>query len=109
MTIPARVADNVPKGMDLRGFFKSPERPTPAVMPANAGKIIANTTKNLSGFCTLANMSKPAEPELVLELPIKNINNDKAKVVTTTQSTVTPNSAPLVIMRTSRRTVAGML
>jgi len=42
------VADNVPNGIDFLGFFKSPESPTPAVMPVNAGKIIANTIKKLT-------------------------------------------------------------
>ncbi len=47
MIIPITVAEIVPMGMDREGFFRSPDKPTPAVMPVNAGKIIANTTKKL--------------------------------------------------------------
>ena len=44
------VASVVPKGMAREGFFKSPERPTPAVIPVNAGKIMAKTIKKSCGF-----------------------------------------------------------
>ncbi|CAI8269911.1 MAG: Uncharacterised protein [Bacteroidetes bacterium MED-G17] len=48
MIIPITVAIIVPKGIDLFGSFKSPDKPTPAVMPVNAGKIMAKTLKKLS-------------------------------------------------------------
>ena len=35
--MPTNVADKVPKGIDFPGLRKSPERPTPAVTPVNAG------------------------------------------------------------------------
>ena len=44
--IPLTVARIVPIGIDLAGFLRSPDSPTPAVIPVNAGKIIAKTTKN---------------------------------------------------------------
>ena len=47
--MPVRVPARVPKGMDLPGSRKSPDRPTPAVMPVNAGKIMANMMKKPSG------------------------------------------------------------
>ncbi len=47
MIIPEIVAKVVPSGMDFDGFFKSPDNPTPAVIPVKAGKIMANTKKNL--------------------------------------------------------------
>ena len=50
---PMMVADMVPSGMLLLGFLRSPERPTPAVIPVNAGKQMANTTKNESGSLTV--------------------------------------------------------
>ena len=34
------------EGMDFPGFFRSPDNPTPAVIPVKAGKMMANTTKN---------------------------------------------------------------
>ena len=43
MTHPTAVAIKVPFGIDLAGFFKSPERPIPAEIPVNAGNIIVNT------------------------------------------------------------------
>ena len=45
MIIHKTVAVMVPKGIDRLGFLRSPERPTPAVIPVNAGKTIANTIK----------------------------------------------------------------
>ena len=49
MTMPIMVAVMVPAGMDFAGFFKSPERPTPAVIPVKAGNMMANTTNSFSG------------------------------------------------------------
>ena len=40
---PKIVAAKVPLGIDFLGFFKSPERPKPAEIPVNAGKIIVKT------------------------------------------------------------------
>ncbi len=35
--------------MERLGFSKSPDRPTPAVMPVKAGKMMAKTVKKLIG------------------------------------------------------------
>ena len=51
--MPTSVADSVPKGIDFRGSRRSPDRPTPAVIPVNAGKQIAKTRKNESGISTV--------------------------------------------------------
>ena len=65
------VAVIVPNGIDLRGFFKSPESPTPAVIPVKAGKIIANTTKKSWLSFTFENISNDFGE--VGEDPNKNI------------------------------------
>ncbi len=44
--MPIKVAIRVPRGMDFRGRFKSPDSPTPAVIPVNAGNTIAKMRKN---------------------------------------------------------------
>ena len=51
-------AERVPNGIDLRGFFKSPDNPTPAVIPVKAGKIMAKTTKKVSALSILEKISK---------------------------------------------------
>ena len=43
--IPVIDANIVPFGIDALGFFKSPDKPSPAVMPVKAGNIIAKTAK----------------------------------------------------------------
>ena len=48
MSMPRTVAVMVPSGIDRLGLRRSPDSPTPAVMPVNAGKQIAKTTKNES-------------------------------------------------------------
>ncbi len=50
ITIPVIVAEMTPRGMDLLGLARSPDKPTPAVIPVNAGKQIANT--RIKGSCT---------------------------------------------------------
>ena len=50
----AMIAHSVPAGMDLAGFFKSPDRLAPSMMPVTAGKITENTCVKLHGryvFC----------------------------------------------------------
>ena len=44
------VAMVVPIGMDRDGFFRSPESPTPAVIPVKAGNIMAKAIKKLPGL-----------------------------------------------------------
>ncbi len=101
------MADRVPKGIDLRGFFKSPESPTPAVIPVNAGKIIAKTLKKLSGFAMWANGLMDGSAEM--GLPIKKATSDTPKMLTTTHNTVTPKLAPFLTITSSNRKVAGTL
>ena len=50
--IPTAVAKIVPFGIDFFGSFKSPDNPSPAAKPVNAGKIIANTTQKFSPSLT---------------------------------------------------------
>jgi len=44
--MPAIVAEIDPRGIDLPGFLRSPDNPTPAVIPVKAGNTIAKTIKN---------------------------------------------------------------
>jgi hypothetical protein len=53
MIIPRTVAANVPMGIERLGLLRSPESPTPAVIPVKAGKQIAKTRKNGSAFSTV--------------------------------------------------------
>ena len=48
--MPVNEANIVPLGIDFLGFFKSPDNPRPAVIPVNAGNIIAKTAKNSKEF-----------------------------------------------------------
>ena len=93
--------------MDFLGFFKSPDNPTPAVMPVNAGKIMANTIKKLSGFSTFDNRLNEADSG-VGDLPRKNMTRDIPKILATIHNTFTPMCAPLVSMMIIRMHVAGM-
>ena len=83
-TIPVNVAVSVPIGIDFLGFLKSPERPTPAVIPVNAGKITAKTVKNPSGFLTVENTEKPVSPISAVGPPMKKLMSEKANIPTTT-------------------------
>ena len=47
--IPTAVADKIPSGIDFFGSARSPESPTPAVIPVNAGNTIAKTSMKESG------------------------------------------------------------
>ena len=46
--IVTAIALNVPTGIALRGFFKSPDKLTPAIIPVTAGKKTAKTYKKFS-------------------------------------------------------------
>ncbi len=83
MIIPASVAVVVPIGIDFPGSFKSPDKPTPAVIPVKAGKIIAKTIKKLSKFLksALARLKFVSWEKLVE--PKKNKINVTAKIATT--------------------------
>ena len=101
------VAESVPNGIDFRGFFKSPDKPTPAVIPVNAGKMMANTIKKSSGFLIVAKISTDSGGDE--DLPTKNMSNDMAKMDTTNHKAVTPIFAPFVSMIIKRMIVAGIL
>ena len=53
------VAASVPNGIDFFGSRKSPDKPTPAVIPVNAGKMMAKTKKKSEGLGdTIAKVTK---------------------------------------------------
>ena len=54
MAKPVSTAASVPSGMDLAGFFRSPDMPSPDRMPVTAGKNTANTGQKPSGAGTSA-------------------------------------------------------
>ena len=67
--MPVSVASIVPRGMALAGFLRSPDSPTPAVIPVKAGKQMANTMKkslmlriSLSGSCPVARLPSAGLP-----------------------------------------------
>ncbi len=105
---PIAVAVSVPSGMLLRGFFRSPDSPTPAVMPVNAGKQIANTTKNGSAPATVR-VSGSVDSAFGSALPAKNITIAMPITAPTIASALIPRSAPLNSMTTSISSVAGTL
>ena len=107
MIIPTMVAESVPKGIDLRGFFKSPDKPTPAVIPVKAGKIMANTIKKLSALSIFAKISNDFAASC--EGPKKNMIKEIASMDTTTQRAETPRLAPFFHITKRRIKVAGML
>ena len=65
MIIPLMVAASVPMGMDLLGLARSPDRPTPAVIPVNAGNIIAKTKKN--GSFSLVSLESSGNVSVALD------------------------------------------
>ena len=81
----------------MPGFFKSPDKPTPAVIPVNAGKTIANTIKNFWGFIK-ALSNNPTEPETLIGLPRKKKTSEINKTATTIYNAFTPRLAPLKII-----------
>ena len=93
--------------LDRRGFRRSPESPTPAVMPVNAGKIMAKTRKKLSGFETLPS-SETSAGALDVGFPRKNIPSEMTRIPTTTQNAETPMLAPRRIIRVERTSAAGI-
>ena len=50
----ARMAQSVPDGIDFAGFFRSPDKLAPSMMPVTAGKITANTRVKLQGRYVVA-------------------------------------------------------
>ena len=63
--MPARVADMMPRGMERRGLARSPERPTPAVIPVKAGKQMAKTSMNGSAPCRSDTRGTPSRADLL--------------------------------------------
>ena len=77
------VADVVPNGMDLDGFFKSPDKPTPAVIPVKAGNIIAKTIKKLSEFRKSAFSKLKSDAAEYSVFPKKNHTSEANSIITT--------------------------
>ena len=107
MIMPANVADMMPSGMERRGCARSPERPTPAVIPVNAGKTMAKTSMKGSGSArsekTLTDSGRISSGPA----PRKNIASESPRILATTQSAFTPRSAPFRSTTETRITVAG--
>ena len=105
--MPLTVAHRMPRGMDLRGLARSPDRPTPAVMPVKAGKTMANTSMkgSASGIC--ASRSKPWPSEPGSGLPMKSSSRELVSTMTTTHRARTPRSAPRVTISRTSSTVPG--
>ena len=57
--MPVNEANIVPLGIDFLGFFKSPDNPRPAVIPVNAGNIMAKTAKILTNLYFEMNSQYP--------------------------------------------------
>ena len=72
--MPVRVPPMVPMGIDLPGFFRSPDSPTPAVIPVKAGKTMAKTTKNSWGFRNSMLLTGYSARALGVGFPRKNIS-----------------------------------
>ena len=107
INIPAAVADMIPSGIDFRGLARSPDRPTPAVMPVNAGNTMANTTMNGSFSRSSLNRIGAWSSLPGTAWPSRKATNDTASTPTTTHRAATPMLAPLVSMSPSSSTMAG--
>jgi hypothetical protein len=107
MIMPASVADMMPSGIDLRGCARSPDRPTPAVMPVNAGNTIAKTSMNASGLGRFVVNAIVAGRISSGPVPRKKTASEAPRMLATTQSALTPRSAPLRSTTVTRAAVAG--
>ena len=103
------MASVVPKGIDFEGFFKSPDKPTPAVIPVNAGKQIAKTIKKFPEFRNeLENNEVPDSAEYPV-FPKKNSSNDKNNIPTTKYNVLIPMLAPFFKISKDKPIITGML
>ena len=109
MTMPDRVAARVPIGIDFFGSFKSPDKPTPAVIPVKAGKTIAKTLKKSSLLSTVAKRENPVPDISAVGLPIKKLKSDKPRIPTTTYRAFMPMFAPFNSNRVDNNNTAGIL
>ena len=107
--MPVSVAPIVPRGMLFSGFLRSPDRPSPAIIPVNAGKHVANTVPKLSPPWIRAVRLSPSGRIDSGPLPSRKAAIEAARIALTTQSTRTPRSAPLVRISATSSTVEGRL
>ena len=105
--MPTEVAERTPSGIDLRGFLRSPERPTPAVIPVNAGKTIAKTSMNRSPPSTPWKTADVPVASSGIAEPAKNITSDATSTATIPQSAPTPMLAPRVTTSSRSTAVPG--
>ncbi len=82
-TMPDSVAASVPRGIDTRGWARSPDSPTPWVIPVNAGNTIAKVRKNGSWPSTRASQSTRPFAASV-GAPAKNIPSETTSTANTT-------------------------
>ena len=82
--MPTRVADRTPRGIDRPGLRRSPDNPTPAVIPVNAGKQIAKTKMNgaASPMCAFSGICVTNSPDV--PFPRKNMVSDTPRITQTT-------------------------
>ena len=92
--MPIVVAANVPIGIDFLGSLRSPESPTPAVIPVKAGNTIANILKKSPWSFIHLKVSGALNPST--GPPAKNITSETARIATTMYKTAIPLLAPLV-------------
>ena len=93
--------------MERRGLAKSPESPTPAVIPVKAGNTMAKTKKNESGFSKpLKRLTDPMAAPSTGD-PRKKNRSERTRMPTTTQRARTPRLAPRVTTNTANPITAG--
>ena len=107
ITIPVKVAASVPIGIDFLGSFRSPDKPTPAVIPVKAGKQIAKTLKKESPPSTLLFSRDILKSGAVSGLPKKKASKARPKITTTKYKAFIPISAPLVSINAISKPSAG--
>ncbi len=105
MSAPAKVADSTPSGIERRGFSRSPDRPTPAVMPVNAGKTMANTRMKGSARKPVGGGELTSTPDGVP--PSAKNASETARMLATTHRALTPSRAPRVSIKASNATIPG--
>ncbi len=109
MINPVVVARIVPAGIALAGLRRSPDSPTPAVMPVKAGKQIAKTMKkSLMLRISLAGIS-PGAMLPAAGRPRKKSSRVMKRMATTAYSIFIPVPDPLRSIIAPSITVTGRL
>ena len=93
-SMPMTVAVRVPSGIERRGFARSPDRPTPAVMPVKAGKTMAKTRKNGSASCDPGEQVERPGFKSLEGTAGKEHHQRATEHAATTHRALTPRSAP---------------